>query len=263
MFCGENIERSDLILIRKISHEATGNHCEQLFETIRNAPEPKDKLAELVLQSDPMGSFANEADDYNYRLSRLEELYRKYELNIPTYLTQNLAYDPKEMDPVKMLTSTFSHGGILHLLGNLLFFYIFSSSVELLFGSLLYVGFILLASVGTSIAYSYSMIGVEEAMPTIGLSGVVMASMAALGAMLPSAKIRCFFWFIVFYKIFRIPALLLAVWYVGWDVYDMNQDGDDAYVNYVAHISGAGIGGVLGLIYLLFRRGYIRASVSV
>lgn len=261
-YCTFSIERADLILIRKITHQENGTQCEKLFESIRNAPDPKDKLAELTLQSEPMGSFSKEEDDYNYRLGRLDELYKTYELSVPRNLTGALAYDPKEMDLVKMLTSTFSHADIFHLLGNLLFFYIFSSSVELLFGARLYFGFIIIATIGTSVAYSYAMISVEEALPTIGLSGVVMASVAALGAMLPTARIRCFFWFLFFYRIFRIPALLLAVWYIGWDVYDMNLYGNDSYINYVAHISGAGIGALFGIFYFLFRRDYIRASVS-
>lgn len=232
-FCNGSIQRNDLILIRKISHKETGDLCEELFESIRNAPNPKEKLNELALQSDPIGSFASSEDDYSYRLVRLEELYRQYEYAVPKNLTGKLAYDPKEMDPVRMLTATFSHGDIVHLLGNLLIFYIFSASVELLFGTLLYFAFIFLATVGTSVAYSYSMIGVEDALPTIGLSGVVMASMAALAVMLPKAKIRCFFWFFFFFKIFRIPALLLVVWYVGWDVYDMYLFGNDSYINCV------------------------------
>ena len=57
-FCNENIQRNDLILIRKVTHKETGNQCEKLFESIRNAPVPEEKLNELALQSDPIGSFA-------------------------------------------------------------------------------------------------------------------------------------------------------------------------------------------------------------
>ena len=261
-FCSSSIQRNDLILIRKISHKETDNLCGDLFESIRHAPDPKEKLNELARQSDPIGSFATEEDDYRYRLARLEALYDQYESTVPKNLTDKLAYDPKEIDPVRMLTSTFSHGDLMHLLGNLLIFYIFSSSVELLFGSLLYFGFIVFATVGTSLAYSYAMIGIEDALPTIGLSGVVMASVAALAVMLPTAKIRCFFWFFFFFRVFRIPALLLALWYIGWDVYDMYLYGNDSPINYVAHLSGAGIGVLFGLLFLLFKRDSIREAVS-
>ncbi|MES9946547.1 MAG: rhomboid family intramembrane serine protease [Candidatus Thiodiazotropha sp.] len=261
-YCNTNIERGDLILIRKITHQENGNQCKQLFESIRKAHVPKDKLEALALESDPMGSFATAEDDYNYRLNRLQELYRNFAMSVPEDLTGALAYDPKKINLVNMITSTFSHADVLHLLGNLLFFYIFSASVELIFGGFLYLGFILLASLGTSLAYSYAVIGVEQALPTIGLSGVVMASVAALAVMLPTARIRCFFWFIFFFRIIRIPALLLAVWYIGWDFYEMNLYGDESNINYVAHISGAGIGAIFGIIYYLFRRDNIHATVQ-
>jgi membrane associated rhomboid family serine protease len=261
-YCNTNIERGDLILMRKVTHQESGNQCEQLFESIRKAPVPDAKLETLALDSDPMGSFANEADDYSYRLARLQELYSNFTMSVPEDLTGALAYDPKKINLLRMITSTFSHADLLHLVGNLLFFYIFSASVELLFGGFLYLGFILVASLGTSLAYSYSVIGVEDALPTIGLSGVVMASVAALAVMLPSARIRCFFWFIVFFRIIRIPALLLAAWYIGWDFYEMQLYGNESNINYIAHISGAAIGAIFGIFYFLFRRDYIRASVS-
>ena len=115
-------------------------------------------------------------------------------------------------------------------------------------------GDLTIATFGTSLAYSYVMAGVDGALPTVGLSGVVMAALVALAIMMPSVKIRCFFWFIVIFRIFRIPALFLAIWYIGWDIYEMNQLGNKSYINYVAHISGAMIGAGFGLYYLLFRK---------
>ncbi|MCU7812206.1 MAG: rhomboid family intramembrane serine protease [Candidatus Thiodiazotropha sp. (ex Notomyrtea botanica)] len=261
-FCQEGLERGELILLRKVAHEKTGNQCEVIFEAIREAPNPKEKIQELALQANSIGSFTTEEDDYRYRYGRLEDLYSQYEIKVPKSLTLEFAYDPSEMDLIKMVTSTFSHGDLLHLLGNLLFFYIFAASVELLFGIILYVGFISVATIGTSLAYSYTMIGVNDALPTIGLSGVVMAAVAALAVMMPLARIRCFFWFIIIFKVFRVPALFLALWYIGWDIYEINAIGNDSYINYAAHVSGAGIGALFGLVYFLFRKDMIRASVS-
>ncbi|MCU7843570.1 MAG: rhomboid family intramembrane serine protease [Candidatus Thiodiazotropha sp. (ex Monitilora ramsayi)] len=261
-FCNESLERGEVILLRKIAHEDSGNHCNVIFEEIREAQNPEEKIEELAMQAEPIGAFSTDEDDYRYRYGRLEELYNQYELKVPKSLTGELAYNPKELNFVKMVTSTFSHGDVLHLLGNLLFFYIFSASVELLFGVSVYLVFIFIATIGTSLAYSYAMIGVNDALPTIGLSGVVMAAVAALAVMMPSARIRCLFWFLIIFKVFRIPALFLALWYIGWDIYEMNSQGNDSYINYVAHVSGAGIGALFGLVYYLFRKNEIRASVS-
>jgi membrane associated rhomboid family serine protease len=261
-FCHESLERGDLILLRHIANTESGNQCGYIFESIREAPNPTEKIIELAKRAKPIGAFATEEDDFTYRYSRLNTLYDQYDLVVPKSLTDQLAYNPNEINLVKMATSTFSHADITHLAGNLLFFYIFSSSVELVLGSLVYLGFIFIATIGTSLAYSYAMIGVDEALPTIGLSGIVMATVAALGTMLPSARIRCVFWFLFYIKVFRIPAFLLAAWYIGWDIYEMTTLGNDSYINYTAHVSGAVIGGCFGAYYFLFRKHMVYALLD-
>ena len=263
-FCYEDLTKKDVSFLRHFSRAGSGNPCESLFSSIREASASNEKIEELAKKAKPMGIFSSKTADYDYIHNRLGALYKRYELAVPTNLTKKLSYDPKDLDLVKMITSTFSHGSIFHLLGNLLFFYIFAASVELVIGSFVYVLFIAATTIGTSLAYSYAMIGVEEALPTIGLSGVVMAAIAALGIMMPAARIRCFMWFLIYFKVFRVPALLLAVWYIGWDIFEMKQIGNDSHINYVAHVSGAGLGVLLGLFYSLFQKGKLReAALSV
>lgn len=257
-FCTQSLEKQEIALLRNISHQDVGNQCYEIFEGIRSAVEPQQKIADLVKQAEPIGLFPNALDDYNYIHSRLSNMYQRYKSRVPDSLTENLAYDPKELNLFKMVSSTFSHGSIPHLIGNLIFFFIFASSVELIVGKITYVGFIAVVSIGTSVAYSYSVRGLEAALPTVGLSGVVMATIVALALMMPMVRIRCFFWFLVIFKVFRIPALILAVWYVGWDLYEMNQAGDNSAINYVAHVSGAFMGALLGLYFLIFRKNHLR-----
>jgi len=98
------------------------------------------------------------------------------------------------------------------------------------------------------------MLSVENALPTIGLSGVVMAVMTALAVMLPKTKIRCFLWIFFFMRTFKIPVLIIAVWYIGWDLYEVNTFGHNTYINYTAHLSGAVIGACLAIYYLQFKK---------
>ena len=261
-FCITDLDRRTKSLLTKISHSSTGNQCQIIFESIRNAPEATAKMRKLAKESKSINLLANKQDNIDYIYDGLEKAYKKFEFTVPQELTSRLAYDPHSLNVVKMMTSTFSHGDIFHLAGNLLFFYIFAASVELIIGSLVFAGFISVASLGTSLAYSYVMSGVEGAMPTIGLSGVVMGTVAALAVMMPSARIRCFFWFLLFFRIFRIPALFLAVWYIGWDIFEMNQQGNKSYINYVAHVSGAALGGLLGMYYLLFKKRVLEEAAS-
>ena len=150
----------------------------------------------------------------------------------------------------------------MHLVGNLLFFYIFAASVELVIGHLVFAAFVLLSSIGTSVAYSFATAHLEDAMPTVGLSGVVMAMLAALAIMLPHARINCVFWFVVIIRVFHIPAIFFAIWYVGWDIYDMQRFGATSGINYVAHISGAIMGALLAFYYVVFEQKRVREATK-
>lgn len=253
-FCHGSLDAREVSFLRNVARSKSGNPCSELFPIIRDAEDSEAKIQELTKKTRPLGIFASKEQEYDYIYNKLSDLYDSYDSKVPPNLTDDLVYDPKDLDIIKMVTATFSHGDIFHLMGNLLFFYIFSASIELVVGYLVYFLFIAVATIGTSLAYSFVMIGVEGALPTLGLSGVVMAAVAALGVMLPSVRIRCFFWFLIYFRVFKVPALFLALWYVGWDVYEMKVFGNDSYINYVAHVSGAFIGVLLGLYYLFFQK---------
>ena len=261
-FCGQDLSAREIGWLNRVPAQGEYDHCATLLEGIRASETPQQEIERLALLAKPVRLYTSKADNLRHVEQRLAEIYRKFERDVPEHLTSDLAYDPNQLNALRMLTATFSHADGLHLAGNLLFFWVFAAAVEIVFGPLLFAAFILLASFGTSLAYSFVMAGVEGALPTVGLSGVVMAAVAALGIMLPTVRIRCFFWFIVFFRRFRIPALILAAWYVGWDIYAYNAYGDESYINYVAHLSGALIGGLFGGYFLVFRRQLLRAMLE-
>jgi membrane associated rhomboid family serine protease len=253
-FCLEDLSQRELAWLNRVPAERRDSKCGFLLESIRETGDAGSEIERLAALTRPIKLFTSEQENRKHVETQLTEIYRKFERDVPEPLTRDLVYDPHDLNVIKMFTATFSHGSLLHLVGNLLFFYIFGAAVEMALGSLVLLGFVVVTTLGTSLAYSYSMSGVEGALPTLGMSGVVMAAVAALGVMMPAVRIRCFFWFFVFFRVYRIPALVLAVWYVGWDIYEINRLGDNSYVNYVAHLSGAAMGAALGLYYLVFRR---------
>ena len=259
-YCLHDIDKDVLVALRLAQHQPHGNYCAEIFNEVRKVERPNLKLQELARQADATGLFNNDEDETSYVYLRLQEGYREFDRRVPRMLTENLSYDPGKLDLWRMFTSTFSHSDIWHLLGNLLFFYIFAASVELVIGHFAFTAFILMGAVGTSLAYSYAMAGMEGALPTIGLSGVVMAMVAALALMLPYARINCLLWVVFIVRVIPVPALLLAIWYIGWDIYDMRRFGQLSGINYVAHISGAMLGALLGLYYTVFEKKRVRES---
>ncbi|MDH3468793.1 MAG: rhomboid family intramembrane serine protease, partial [Gammaproteobacteria bacterium] len=175
-----------------------------------------------------------------------------YRWAVPPLKTKQLWYHPGSWDPVTMLTANFAHGGWDHVIGNLVFFFAFATAVELIVGSLSFAIVVLLMSFGTSISYSLAMASASDPLPTVGLSGVVMGMMALLTYLWPTGKIRCFWWFLIRFGTVAVPAWLLALWYIGFDVYHLLSEEEMGAVNLVAHVSGALIGLLLGMTW--FRR---------
>lgn len=244
-----SLESETQTVLQNITNKTQpAKYCYEFFQEIQLS-QVTDSLTEIVKQARPTGLYPNKEQDFAYQYHRALTAFTGFKEAVPANLTDKLVYKPGSTDIGAMLTSTVSHGSVAHLVGNLLFFYIFAASVELVLGSLVFAALALTFSVGTSLAYGYvaSASGVD--IPTIGLSGVVMAMIALLATMMPQAKIRCFFWLLVIVKIIRIPAIVLALWYIGWDFYEYYQLGLSSPINYVAHVAGALMGLLIGLIF--------------
>ena len=85
--------------------------------------------------------------------------------------------------------------------------------------------------------------------------------MAFLATIAPTLGIRCYFWFLIFIRFFRVPAVALAGLYIVQNILDYaNRDPGDN-VNYMAHISGAAIGVIMGLAYRYRHREYLREMI--
>lgn len=249
VFCAERLDSQEKVRIQDIARDNGFRGCVDLMESFRATENKAERMVALMDNARPLGVYPDEQQDRAYHLAFFQEQVDRYFSLVPDSLTNRLAYDPHDLDVVKMLTATFSHGSWAHLIGNLLFFFVFSLSVEQVLGTVRYAFFFLLGTAGTNLAYSFSMRLVEDALPTIGLSGLVMAVISALAVMLPLARIRCFFWFFIYVRIFRIPAMFIALWFVGWDLYEMNTQGTDSMINYTAHVSGALCGAIAGVIF--------------
>jgi len=256
-YCNNRITREEQVAARYLDKAPNEHYCQVLL-TIRESSNPKIAIQQMAAASKPTPFYRSREDSVEYVRGVLTASSQKFERTVPRNLTDELQYDPATLNVMSMLTAAFSHGGWWHLASNLLFFFAFAASVEVITGYLYYFAFIVVAAIGTHLAYAYSVRDVVAALPTVGLSGVVMAMMAFLATVVPTLSIRCFFWFLIFIRIFRVPALVLAGLFILQNVFDyMNVDPSDN-VNYVAHISGAAIGVALGIVYRIRHREFLK-----
>ena len=171
--------------------------------------------------------------------------YDAYAL-VPAKLTQGYGFEG-------LLTSMFLHGGWMHLAGNMLFLWIYGDNVEDEMGHFRYLLFYVAAGIAaglTQVAFEAS-----SPVPMVGASGAIAGVMGAYLLLFPRAKVDILIIFIVFFRIFPIPAwILLALWFGLQFLGGITADPNAGGVAYWAHAGGF-IAGVLLALPTWLRRG--------
>ena len=147
-----------------------------------------------------------------------------------------------------LLTSMFMHGGIAHILGNMLFLWIFGDNVEHRVGHVMYFLFYL----GAGIIASFAQIAInpDSVIPTLGASGAISGVLGAYLVMFPQNRVTV----VVFRFIpYQVPAIVaIGLWAVfqfinGFGSIATTEESGGG-VAYLAHIGGFISGVVFGLV---------------
>jgi rhomboid family protein len=168
---------------------------------------------------------------------------------------RELAYQPCEVNdscpvvgedwPVTALTSMFMHGGWLHIIGNMLFLWIFGNNVEDTFGHVRFLCFYLLGGFAATALQTFITLEygseAEATIPNLGASGAVSAVLGAYLMLLPRASVAVLI-FIGLIFIRELPAFLfLGIWFLfqlvegGFSLVHPEAGGGVAFF---AHIGG-------------------------
>lgn len=262
-YCQKDHERMFWLVIEKVYGERDVDSCSRVLYYIHSNKYPEKRINELVEQADKFDSRSEVSSRVIIR-GMLEEKYREFRLSgVNKDLSTQLMYEPHSYNLVNMITAAFAHGSWDHLLGNLFFFFAFAASIEMILGMMRYVLIFASLAIGTHLSYSLAMMNINDALPTFGLSGVVMGMIGVFVYLMPKINIRCFLWFFVIFRIVKVPAWLLAAWYVSWDIYALYFAEDQSAINFIAHISGATIGFGLGLLFLVERKEEIQNEIII
>ncbi len=146
-----------------------------------------------------------------------------------------------------LFTSMFLHGGWMHLLGNMLFLFIFGDNVEDRFGHLKYFFFYIIA--GLAAAFTQIYMFPDSNVPMVGASGAIAGVLGAYVFMYPTAKITTLIPIFFFFQIIELPAFLfLGIWFLLQIISGMFALGigaDAGGIAWWAHIGGFAAGAVL------------------
>ncbi len=106
-----------------------------------------------------------------------------------------------------VFTSMFMHGGLLHIGGNMLYFWIFGNNIEDRLGHVRFIFFYLFC--GVFAAYAHALSSPNSTVPMIGASGAISGVLGAYLLLFPTARIHTLVFFGFFVQVIRIPALIV------------------------------------------------------
>ena len=175
---------------------------------------------------------------------------------IPATLFRGAALPPEVAEipaELSVVTSMFLHGGLLHLLGNMLYLWSFGNNVEDSMGHGRFVLFYALCGVAAAMAQALQDPG--STVPMIGASGAIGGVLGGYFMLFPRANVLVLVPLGFFITTLRVPALVvLGLWFLLQFVYSEMTTGEAGGVAYWAHIGGFLAGAVL--IVAFRRRGF-------
>lgn len=145
-----------------------------------------------------------------------------------------------------LITSMFMHGGIGHIVGNMLYLWIFGNNVEHRFGHVVFLLFYLFA--GLVASFAQIALDPNSVIPNLGASGAIAGVMGAYVVLFPRNQINA----VIFYHIVTVPAILvLGMWIATQMVSGFGSIAATSVsaggVAYMAHIGGFIAGVVMAL----------------
>ena len=140
-----------------------------------------------------------------------------------------------------LVTGMFLHGGWGHILGNMIYLWVFGDDIEGTLGSLRFLVFYLLVGIAASLAFIA--LDPYSGVPLVGASGAIAGVLAAYLMLRPCAKVTVF--------VLRVVVRVRAFWVIGgWIVLQLVSlpGQQQAGVAYMAHVGGFAAGALLFLV---------------
>lgn len=141
-------------------------------------------------------------------------------------------------EPITLLTSQFMHGGWFHILGNMLFLWVFGNNIEDSLGHFRFLVFYLLCGVLAAVAQV--LIDPASPIPMVGASGAISGVMGAYLLEHPRARVWMAFPVIIYIFRFPLPAWLFLIYWIGIQLFSglSAQAQTGGGVAFWAHIGG-------------------------
>jgi len=194
------------------------------------------------------------SDAFTYAFSTIpREITTGRDLVGPTPIGREFIVHQPGPQPIQLtiLTAMFMHGGWGHLLGNMLYLWIFGDNVEDAMGHIKFLIFYVLCGIAATLAHIYS--APNSIIPSLGASGAIAGVLGGYLLMFPTRSVRVL---VGYLGIIMVPAIVvIGLWIVmqfmsGLGSIAVTDQSEGGGVAYWAHIGGA----IAGLILVSFFR---------
>ncbi len=187
-------------------------------------------------------------------------------LQVRDSVVQRFAFTHMSFSPLTLLTAMFLHGSPLHLIGNMLFLWIFGSATEGRLRPLRFLAVYLFTGIVGDLLSDFVMGLLNPDVYNLGASGAIMGLAGAYLYLFPYAPIRLvwFMWFFVLPRggITEWQARWVILYFVGWDVINGIIMGGGDGVGHLVHLGGAAAGFVAVWLLRMPRDGEDVAEVQ-
>lgn len=142
---------------------------------------------------------------------------------------------------ISLITSMFLHGGLLHIVGNMLYFLPFGDNVEDRLGHVKYLFFYLICGVAGTLAYVY--FNPDSTIPLLGASGAIAGVLGGYLALHPTGTVKGIAFFIIFLTRIDLPAIFFIGYWFFIQVFSSiaslgSAREETGGVAFMAHVGG-------------------------
>lgn len=170
------------------------------------------------------------------------------------HIISTYALTPAAPSVITVFTSMFMHGGLMHIIFNMWFLWIFGDNIESVLGHKRFVLFYLLCGVGAALVQIQ--INTGSQIPMVGASGAIAGVLGAYLIRFPRATVHVLVILIIFITFIRVPAMVvIGIWFLsnltaGLGTLGIEETGGTAWF---AHLGGFVSGVVLNQVFKQIR----------
>ena len=165
----------------------------------------------------------------------------------------SFGFIPANFSFITIFTSMFLHGGFMHLIGNMLYLWVFGDNIEDILGKPAFIFFYFLC--GIVAALSQALPDPSSTIPMIGASGAISGVLGAYMVFFPKRSVRVAIPLGFFLQVLRLPAFVVLIFWFVLQLINSSVSGSDSGVAFGAHIGGFLAGVILApMMAVLLRK---------